>query len=69
MPQLKVIFPAFLILLLTIFGCSSDEEKKTAHFEKGTAYIAEGKYKSAMISPKRITGPPLRSARICRRRQ
>jgi hypothetical protein len=31
------------------FGCSSNEEKKKANFEKDLAYFAEGKYKSVRL--------------------
>ena len=38
-----------VLMLLIIWGCSSDEEKKLSHFEKGNAYFEEGSYKSAEL--------------------
>jgi len=39
-----------IVLMLTmVWGCSSDEEKKLAHFEKGNAYFEKGGYKSAEL--------------------
>ena len=38
------------VLMFTIvWGCSSDEEKKLAHVEKGNAYFEKGEYKSAEL--------------------
>ena len=36
-------------LALIATGCSSDEEKKTSHFEKGKTYFEKGEYKSAEL--------------------
>jgi len=38
-----------LLVGLTFWACSSDEEKKVAHFENGVAYFREGKFKSARL--------------------
>ena len=43
------IFLLFLITALTMFGCSSDEQKKVAHYEKGLAYFDNGEFKSARL--------------------
>ncbi len=42
MSRLKVIFIAFLIISVLVLGCSSDEEKKASHFERGLAYFGLG---------------------------
>ena len=40
----------FLMVSALVFpGCSSDEEKKTSHFEKGEIYLQKGEYKSAEL--------------------
>ena len=49
MSRLKVIFSVFLIISVLVSGCSSDEEKKASHFEKGLAYFEKGEYKSARL--------------------
>jgi Tfp pilus assembly protein PilF len=38
-----------MILALMITGCSSDEEKKASHLEKGKSYFEKGEYKSAEL--------------------
>jgi Tfp pilus assembly protein PilF len=41
-----------LVLLLTVFalcGCSSDEQKRQSHYDKGKAFFDKGEYKSAKI--------------------
>ena len=40
---------SLLALTLTTIGCSSDEEKKDAHFQKGVGYFEKGEYKSAEL--------------------
>ena len=47
--RLKIIFLLFLITTLTMLGCSSDEQKKVAHYEKGLAYFDKGEFKSARL--------------------
>ena len=42
MSSLKVIFIAFLMISVFVLGCSSDEEKKTSHFERGLAHFGLG---------------------------
>ena len=43
-------FVATLMALTFIFiGCSSDEEKKASHLEKGKTYFESGEYKSAEL--------------------
>jgi Tfp pilus assembly protein PilF len=38
-----------MILALMITGCSSDEENKASHLEKGKSYFENGEYKSAEL--------------------
>ena len=38
-----------LIAVLLFSGCSSDEEKKQIHFEKGKALFEKGDFKSARL--------------------
>ena len=40
---------AIRIALHLMYGCSSDEEKKVAHYEKGVSYFNKGEYKSAEL--------------------
>jgi len=41
-----------LMIALMAGGCSTDEQKKRAHYEKGEAYYAKGEYKAAKIELK-----------------
>ena len=52
MLRLKVISLLFVLTALTVFACSSDQEKKQSHFEKGNAYYEKGEYKSAKLEYK-----------------
>ncbi len=45
-----MVLSAFII----ISGCTSDEEKKLSHFEKGKAYFEKGEYKSAELELKNV---------------
>jgi Tfp pilus assembly protein PilF len=38
-----------LVASFAIYACSSDEEKKVSHFERGKAYFEKGEYKSAEL--------------------
>jgi Tfp pilus assembly protein PilF len=38
-----------MALSVVVAGCSSDEEKKASHFEKGETYFEKGEYKSAEL--------------------
>ncbi len=40
-----------LLMVLAVFlaGCSSNEEKKASHLEKGKTYFEKGEYKSAEL--------------------
>jgi cytochrome c-type biogenesis protein CcmH/NrfG len=42
----------FLVTAVVILGCSSNEEKKATHFQKGEAYFDQGDYKSARLEYK-----------------
>ncbi|PIW00604.1 MAG: hypothetical protein COW41_04965, partial [Deltaproteobacteria bacterium CG17_big_fil_post_rev_8_21_14_2_50_51_6] len=45
-------FFSLLLIVLVIFafsGCSSNEEKKIAHFEKGKAYLEKQEFQSARL--------------------
>ena len=43
-------FILFIIVFSVILpGCSTDEEKKQKHFEKGTAYFNNNEFKNAEI--------------------
>ncbi len=37
------------ITIILIMGCTSDNEKKSSHFEKGQTYFAQGQYKRAEL--------------------
>ena len=52
MDRLKVFFMFSLITTLVISGCSSNEEKKASHFQKGAAYLEQGDYNSARLEYK-----------------
>jgi len=41
-----------LTAVCVVMACSSDDEKKAAHLEKGKAYFEKGEYKSAEIELK-----------------
>ena len=49
MGRMKIFLLMFLFVFATMFGCSSDEEKKVAFLEKGKAYFEKGEYKSAEL--------------------
>ena len=49
MSIIKVIFFFSLIVSLFGLGCSSDEDKKASHFEKGLVYFENSDYKSARL--------------------
>ena len=49
---MKIFLLIFLLVFTTMFGCSSDEEKKVAFLEKGKAYFEKGEYKSAELELK-----------------
>ena len=49
MDRLKALGVVLLIAALAFYGCSSDEEKKLSHLEKGKQYFEKGEYKSAQI--------------------
>ena len=38
-----------LLAALTLYGCSSDEQRKQSHFTKGKQYFDKGEFKSAKI--------------------
>ena len=40
---------SLLIIFLALTGCASDEEKKLAHYNKGSEYFEKGDFKSARI--------------------
>ena len=48
----RIYYPILLLVVLTICSCSSDEEKKIRHFEKGKAYYEKGEYKEAVLELK-----------------
>jgi len=53
MGRLKIFYMVGLLALITIYGCSSDEEKKLSYLEKGKTYFEKGEYKSAEIELKK----------------
>lgn len=50
MKSLSVLVVVMLIsLVVTLAGCSSEEEKKISHFEKGKSYLDKGENKKAEL--------------------
>jgi Tfp pilus assembly protein PilF len=49
MGRWKQILVFSVLVVLVVYGCASEEEKKRSHFEKGKAYFEKGEYKSARI--------------------
>ena len=49
MGRMKIVLLMFLFVFATMFGCSSDEEKKVTFLEKGKGYFEKGEYKSAEL--------------------
>lgn len=45
----NIIRVVFAIILLTVFSCSSSEDKAASHLERGVSYLNNGEYKAAII--------------------
>ena len=54
MQRISSVILTFFVLLFFAVGCTSDEEKAAAHFEKGKAYLEQEEYKSAEIEFKNV---------------
>ena len=47
--QFQNLFIVFIIVTFALSACSSDEEKKLSHLQKGNTYFEKGEYKSAQL--------------------